>query len=423
MKLWGCKVFTGTAGETIEFGEVEFFEGKITRVSALPKDSPIPIFDSQTIDARGKFAMPGMIDCECHLVQDAGPSAFTRIWNGTLTESMFNTMRSAERYLRRGFTTVRDCGDKQYETVFLRDKIQEGKAPGPRIICCGMFIRVTKGHATGWEVDGPYSARQAARENMSHNIDWVKIIVESSSLIKSQYEAGALQMLPDEIEAICTVAHNYGKEVAAHIHTERGIISALTHGVKTIEHCTALTPTVVDLLEEKKAYGITTFTPYARMAVDTSGITSPGMHAYCDRVMETKIRYFGDAVKKDANLAFGTDAGAPLTYHGDSGYELACIMKYGGIDAERALELCTTKAAKALAIDDTLGKLQPGYIADIKVINGDPTQDIYVCDDVSFVFKEGELVCKDNQVLDVNTKELWDRRILMDVTKPIPERA
>ena len=230
-------------------------------------------------------------------------------------------------------------------------------------------------------------------------------------------------MLPDEIEAICTVAHNYGKQVAAHVHTERGIVSALTCGVRTIEHCTALTPIVVNMLKEKDAYGITTFTPYARMAVDTSGITSPGMHEYCDRVMETKSRYFADAIKNGANLAFGTDAGAPLTYHGDSGYELACIMKYGMIDAEHALEFVTTKAARALQLDDSLGELQPGYVADIKVINGDPTKDIYVCDDVAYVFKEGELVCVDNQLLDVNNRPLWDREILTEVTKPIPEKA
>ena len=423
MKLWGCKIFTGYAGETIEFGEVEFEKGVILNVSALPETTEPPVFDAETIDARGLFVMPGMIDCECHLVQDSGPSAFTRIWKDTLTASMFNTMRSAERYLRKGFTTVRDCGDKQYETVFLRDKIKEGKAPGPNIIACGMFIRVTKGHATGWEVDGPYSARKAAREDLSHGIDWVKIVVESSSVIPTQHEAGALQMLPDEIAAITEIAANYGRPVAAHVHTERGIVSALEHGVKTIEHCTALTPKVVDLLKEKEAWGISTFTPYARMAEDISGITSPGMHEYCSRVMETKMKHYARAIREGANLAFGTDAGAPLTYHGDSGYELACIMKYGEIDAEHALEFVTTKAAKALQIDDKTGCLKKDYAADIKVIDGDPLKDIYVCDDVAYVFKDGEMVCKDNAVLDVGTKELWDREILMEVTTPIPERA
>lgn len=423
MKLWGCKIFTGFAGETIDFGEIEFKNGKISNVTALEQTTETPVFDSETIDARGKFVMPGMIDCECHLVQDSGPNAFTRIWNDTLTASMFNTMRNAERFLRRGFTTVRDCGDKQYETVFLRDKIKERKAPGPNIIACGMFIRVTKGHATGWEVDGPYSARHAVREDLSHKIDWVKIVVESSSVIPTQHEAGALQMLPDEIAAITEIATNYGKPVAAHIHTERGIISALENGVKTVEHCTALTPRVVELLKEKEAWGISTFTPYARMAEDTSGITSPGMHEYCSRVMETKVKYYAQAVKEGANLAFGTDAGAPLTYHGDSGYELACIMKYGELDAEHALEFVTTKAAKALQIEDQVGCLKKGFTADIKVINGDPTEDIYVCDDVAYVFKDGEMVCKDNAVLDIGTKELWEQKILTDVTRAIPERV
>ena len=405
--LWGCKIFTGAAENgVIEFGYVEFSNGVITRVSALAPGSPAPVFSEEILDGRGLTALPGYIDCECHFVQDSGPSAFKRMMEGTLSEAMFTTMRNAERFLRMGFTTVRDMGDKNYETLLMRDKIRDKKAMGPRILATGKAIRVTKGHFAGYEIDGPYEARRAVREHLSHKSDWVKLIASSSSVISTQYEAGATQMLYDEMDAICTVARNYGVPVAAHAHSVETISNCLRAGVKTIEHCTSMTPEVVDLLLEKDAWAVTTFTPYAAMCVDESGLTSPMMKEYSQRVMEIKTKYFADAVKAGVNIAFGTDSGAPLTYHGNSAYEIENLVKYG-MTMGQALAAMTSTAARLLGLDDRIGWLKEGYTADITVVNGDPYQKLSALEDTAYVFQGGELVCRDGCLLDKNTAPLY----------------
>jgi len=396
-KLWGCKIFNGTKGGVIDFGAVEFEGDKIKKVEALPKDSVIPA-GADIIDAAGMTALPGFFDCETHLVMDGNHGCVARMTAGSSALAMFNAVKNAESFLLKGVTTIRDLGDKSYETLLLRDMIKAGKSKGPTIYASGMPIRCTGGHFTGHMVDGVDEARKAVREVIHKGVDVVKVISSSSTLTRGQYEVGVLELMEDEMRAIAEYAHACCRPVASHAHSEAAIRNSLLAGADTIEHGTSMTAPNIELMLKKGAWLIPTFTPYVRMSRDTTGSTPDNFKRFTGRVMETKSEYFIKAFKAGVKIAMGTDAGAPMTPHGYVAGELGFMME-AGLTAEQALLAATSAAAALLGIEKEVGVLKEGYTADIAVVKGDPLQDIKTLDNVAMVFQNGRLVVKDGRLM------------------------
>ena len=406
-KLWGCKIFNGSAKDIIDFGYVAFEGNKIMDVQLLDGNAPVPVFSEEVIDARGCTVMPGLIDCEVHLMQDSAHGTVQRAKTNLFTFSMFTAFHNAQTLLRRGFTTVLDKGDKMYEAMIIRDAQKAGRIMAPRIFCCGRFILVTGGHAHGFEADGSVAARKAARMHLTKNVDWVKIVASSGSaseLIPGCREVCYVQMMPDEIAAVVEVARTKGRRVAAHANDEQSIINCLDNGVTSISHGSVSTDRVIEAFLRNDGWLVPTFSPFYLMGKDPT--TPKHMYDYTQSLLAIKNELFVNAVKAGVNIAYGTDCGAACVYMGDVCVELKCMID-AGMPLNMAMESVTSTAARSLECDDTIGWLKPGYLADILVVGGDPFEDLYALRDVRYVFQEGKKVVEDGKLVDVPLEPLY----------------
>lgn len=396
-KLWGCSVFDGMENGFLPYACVELAEEKISRVEVLPENA---VWDNgnESIDLRGCTVLPGLIECEGHLGLDGLPGSTVRMANGSAVDSFVNCVKSAERFLSRGVTTVRDLGDKACETLKLRDEVRAGKFKGPRIIGAGMPIKATHGHFVGYEVDGVDEARNAVRKVLHNGADLVKVISSSSKVLKHKFEVGTPELLIDEMKIVCDIAHSCGKKVASHAHCSEAVYNSIVAGVDTIEHGTALTDEIIEMMLERGVWLVPTFTAYDMMAKEGKGNIPDTMVAFAQRVLDVKYPWFKKAMKSGVKIACGTDAGSPMNLHGNIGRELRCMMEMG-MSAAKALVTCTSAAAEVLDMADEIGSIKAGYLADAVVIEGNPLEDIEAIERVKMVFQNGKLVFADGRLM------------------------
>ena len=299
-----------------------------------------------------------------------------------------------------GFTTVRDLGNVVGRA--LRDAINEGRIPGPRIFHAGQ-IASTGSHmdpTNGWRSDlrgdagptegiinGPDEARQAVRQRYKEGADLIKIPATGGVLSLAPNGDGP-QMTEEEIRAIVQTASDYGFHVAAHAHGAEGIKRAIRAGVRTIDHGSLMDDEGMELMKEYGAYLVPTISAgrFVAEQAEIEGyfpeIIRVKAAAIGPMLMGTVIRAYAAGVK----IAFGTDAGVPP--HGTNGREFG-LMVEAGIPALETIQSATLTAAIVLGMEDQLGTVTPGKIADIVAVPGDPTTDISVMERVDFVMKEG----------------------------------
>lgn len=396
-KLWGCSVFNGAEDGFLPLACVEYAKGKIVAVTALAEGESYP-GGEDVLDMRGYTVLPGLIECEGHLGLDGKPFCTARMASGSAVDSFVNCVKNAERFLSRGVTTVRDLGDKDCETLKLRDEIKNGNFRGPRIIGAGSPIKATHGHFVGYEVDGVDEARNAVRRVLHNGSDVVKVISSSSHVVKGQYEVGTPELLEDEMRIVCDIAHSCGKKVASHAHCSAAVKYSILAGVDTIEHGTALSDEIIEMMLERGTWLVPTFTAYDIMAKEGKGVIPDSQVAFAQRVLDVKYPWFKKAWAKGVKIACGTDAGSPLNQHGNIGRELSCMMEMG-LSAAQALVTATSAAAQLLGMEDEIGSLKPGLIADMTVVVGNPLQDILAVEKVKMVFQGGKPVFADGKLL------------------------
>ena len=299
-----------------------------------------------------------------------------------------------------GFTTVRDLGN--VVGVALRDAINEGRIPGPRIVQAGR-VASTGSHmdpTNGWRSDimgnpgpdegiinSPEEARQAVRQRYKEGADLIKIPATGGVLSLAPNGDGP-QMTEEEIRAIVETARDYGFYVAAHAHGAEGIKRAIRAGVRTIDHGSIMDDEAIELMKEYGTYLVPTISA-GRFVAEQAEIEGffPEMirvkaAAIGPMLMGTVIRAYAAGVK----IAFGTDAGVPP--HGTNGREFG-LMVEAGMPALETIQSATLTAAVVLGMEDQLGSVEAGKIADIVAVPGDPTADISVMERVDFVMKEG----------------------------------
>jgi imidazolonepropionase-like amidohydrolase len=396
LELWGCKIFNGASEGDIEFGRVEFENGKIIQIESLPEGGIYQKLDG-VIDARGCTVLPGFIECEGHLGLDGSPTSNAKMKTESTLDIFITCIKSAARFLEKGVTTVRDLGDKAYETVKFRDEVKAGAFKGPRILAAGMPIRATHGHFVGYEVDGADQARNAVRKAIHNGVDVVKLISSNSKIDKSRNDVGAPELLQDEMRIVCDIAHNFGKKVASHAHSKVAVYNSIMAGVDSVEHGTMLSEEIIDLMVAHKTWLVPTFAAYDIMAGDES-LLEPRWRNFAKEVIAVKGPWFRKALDAGVKIAMGTDAGSPLNRHGNVARELSCMVQWG-MTPKQALASCTSEAAELLGIEDEVGFLKEGYTADITVVKGDPTHDIQAVDNIFMVFQSGRMIVKDGKLL------------------------
>jgi imidazolonepropionase-like amidohydrolase len=301
-----------------------------------------------------------------------------------------------------GFTTVRDLGGSGVN-VSLRNAINSGKVIGPRIFTVEKSIASTGGHAdptNGYRkdlmgnpgpkegvVNGIEEARQAVRQRYKNGADWIKITATGGVLSVAKSGSNP-QFTQEEIEAIVSTAKDYGMKVAAHAHGDEGMQRAVRGGVKTIEHGTEMSETTMNLMIQYNAYLVPTITA-GKFVAEKAAVPSyyPAIIVPKALAIGPKIQAtFGKAYKKGVPIAFGTDAG--VFPHGENAKEFI-YMTEAGMPFMKALQSATITNAQLLDMDQKIGVLEPGFMADIIATNEDPSQNINTVTNVVFVMKEG----------------------------------
>lgn len=373
-------------------------ENKIIAV----KDGYIMPKGGTVIDLRDKVVMPGLIDFHVHIEQEFDRN--TRLNKYILNEAdvAFNSVGFAKTTLLNGFTTVRDLGGTGVN-ISIRNAINAGKIPGPRVFTAGKSLATTGGHADPTNgssrvlignpgpkegvVNSIEDAKKAVRQRYKNGADCIKITATGGVLSVAK-SGDNPQFTIEEVRAICETAKDYGMHVAAHAHGDEGMQRAIVGGVKTIEHGTYMSDETMELMKKHDAYLVPTITAgkeveeKAKIDGFYPAIVVPKALAVGPQIQGT----FAKAYKKGVGIAFGTDAG--VFKHGNNGKEFGFMVE-AGMPAMKTLQSATITNATLLKMETELGQIQKGFFADIIAVDDDPTKNIATMENVVFVMKNG----------------------------------
>ncbi len=357
------------------------------------------------VDLKNKTVLPGLIDMHVHIEGETNPNRYLEVFTLNDADVAYNASEIAQRTLYAGFTTVRDLGGSGVN-VSLRNAIQKGKVIGPRIFTAEKALGTTGGHADPTNgrkkvlmgdpgpkegvVNGVDDARKAVRQRYKNGADWIKITATGGVLSVAKSSKNP-QFTEEEIKVIVSTAKDYGMSVAAHAHGDEGMQRAIKAGVKTIEHGTLMSEETMDLMIKNNAYLVPTITAgksvtnNAKIPNYYPAIIIPKALEIGPKIQDT----FKKAYEKGVNIAFGTDAG--VFPHGENGKEFGYMVEAGMSEME-TIQSATFTNAKVLQMDNELGQLASGFLADIVAVNEDPTQNIHTMEKVVFVMKDGKII-------------------------------
>ncbi len=359
---------------------------------------------ARVVDLSTQTCMPGLIDSHTHLTGQTSRSQYVDKFHWNVADYAIRSTVYARRTLLAGFTTVRNLGDGQNESAALRDAINAGIVPGPRIFTAGKAIGSTGGHAdptNGFNlelahdlgaVDGiinsPEDAVKAVRQHYKLGDDLIKIM-PSGGVLDEGASGDNSQLTLEEIKAVVATAHDYGFAVAAHAHGAEAIRRAVLGGVDSIEHGTYLDAEDMKLMVEHGTYLVPTiiagdFT--ARTAKEHPDYYPPQVTAKALAIGPLIQATAGRAYKAHVKIAFGTDAA--VYPHGQNAHEFE-LMVGAGMPPMFTLQAATINAATLLRHEKQLGTLSAGKFADVVAVPGNPIEDISLMKKVSFVMKEG----------------------------------
>ena len=364
----------------------------------------VAVEGATAIDLGTQTCLPGLIDMHVHLGSQTSAQAYSENFRLNQEDFAFRSVGYAERTLLAGFTSVRDLGGNV--ALSLRNAIDQGLVRGPRITAAGKSVATTGGHADplngvsrdilhafgypGPEdgvISGPIEARRAVRQRYKDGSDVIKITA-TGGVLSFAKSGDNPQFMQDEVEAIVQTAHDYGYKVAVHAHGTEGMKRAVLAGVDSIEHGTYMTDEVRKLMKEKGTWYVPTIVAgvfVGEMAAKPGyypEIVRPKALAVGPQIQKT----FAAAYKAGVKIAFGTDAG--VYPHGDNAREFE-LMTQAGMPANEALQSATRNAAQLLGRWDELGSLEPGKLADLVAVPGNPLDDIALMKQVDFVMKDG----------------------------------
>lgn len=375
-------------------------EGKVTAVENGYQPAQRYGADAKLIDLKDRFVLPGLIDLHKHISMPLDADAAMLTSEDRLA---LITSAVAKATLEAGITTVRDVGDNVGVTLAVRDAVNAGLITGPRILAAGRIVSSTGGHGTTEDFqtiertrggcDGPESCRRVVRENIEAGSDWIKVTVSGSGGAPSGLPDAEPIMLPEEVQAVMIAARRGGRAVAAHAHSTAAIKLALESGARTIEHGTYFDEACARLFKTKGAFIVPT--AYVAEFVGQQLEKFSGMPG---RLPPEALRGWtkaavanpGRAWRAGIRLGVGSDSGGRNDVHATA-REVELFVA-SGVPASDAIAAATVVNAEILGMQDRLGRIRPGFEADLIAVGGDPLQDVSKLRAVSFVMKGGAVI-------------------------------
>ena len=401
------RLFDGT-GDAVREKMVIVVEGDRIQSVGPAAETPIPS-GAAVLDLSRATVLPGLIDCHTHLGARADRYDPIYDFKDTPFQSAFAGVLNARKTLEAGFTTVRDVGSAPFLAVDLRNSINEGFLPGPRIVASGPGISITGGHGDLNHyspqtrvsmfpeerdygiADGVDQVRHVVRAQMKYGADVIKILASGGVLSKGD-SPGAAQYTVEELKAAADEAHMAGRKIAAHAHGTQGIKNAIAAGIDSVDHASLIDDEGIRMAKEHGTYLVMDIYNDDYILGKARDFHIPEEFIEKEKAIGRLQREnFAKAFAAGAKMAFGSDAG--VYPHGDNAKQFFYMVKYGMTPAQ-ALRAATSDAADLLGRSQDVGSIAPGKYADIIAVGADPLADIRAMENVLFVMKGG-VVYKD----------------------------
>lgn len=355
---------------------------------------------AQVIDLGQKTVLPGLIDSHTHLTYEPGIFGGKMLSTSIPREALIGA-KNARLTLEAGFTAVRNVGARGYSDIALRDAIDAGDVPGPRIVASGPSLGITGGHCDENNLapefhhslegvaDGVSNVMQKTREVIKYGAGVIKIC-STGGVLSMGDDPRASQYTLEEMKAIVGEAHRLGRKVAAHAHGGDGIKLAVMAGVDSIEHGSYIDDDGVRLMKERGVYLVPTLylTDWFLENYQKLGLP-PSIIAKAKEVMPAMKKNIGRAFSQGVPVAFGTDSA--VYPHGLNAREFAVYVRLG-MSPLQAIQTATVNASKLLGMDDRIGTVETGKYADLIAVDGDPLRDVTELERIKWVMKGGAVV-------------------------------
>lgn len=369
-----ARVIDGT-GRTIDRATVVI---RGDRIAAVGPDRDLSLPRGTTrVDGRGLTLLPGLIDCHVHLCLGAEPDVVGAVTKETPALTLLKSSRAARETLEAGFTTVRDVGSRDHSIFSMQEAISTGLVPGPRIVAAGLAICMIGGHARfiGQEVEGAEQVRAAVRAQIAAGATVIKVIA-SGGVLTPGTSPDQAQMTQEELRAAVEEAQRAGRKVAAHAHGSSGMKNAVRAGVHSIEHATLMDNEAAALMKQRGVFMVPTLSALATTAACRLGCGIPDSALEKAKAMTKRHAVsFKNALRDGIPIAMGTDAGTPFNFHGENAQELERMVAFGMSPME-AIVASTSAAARLIGIQDRVGTIEKGKLADLILFEGNPLRRI-----------------------------------------------
>ena len=386
------------AGRAVARPVVVITDGRISAVGTAAQPPAAPP-EARRVDLPGMTLVPGLIDMHVHLdaVPEIGGYNYLQYSDAVWTVA---AAANAKKMLDGGFTTVRNVGSTFYSDVGVRDAVDLGIAPGPRVVPAAYSLSATGGHCDSTFfppsmqqrspalVDSPDEGRKRVREQRKYGAQVIKVCA-TGGVFSRNTEPGQQQLSEAELRAIAEEAHQWGLRVAAHAHGASGIKAAIRAGIDTIEHASLIDDEGIRLAKERGAWLSMDIynTDYTQSEGKKNGVLEDNLRK--DReIAEVQREGFRKAVKAGVKMVYGTDAG--VYPHEQAGRQFATMVRYG-MTPMQAIQSATVNAAQALDRSKDVGAIAVGRYGDLIAVAGDPLADVRALETVPFVMKGGKV--------------------------------